>query len=1463
MSSWLLGGGSSPKDSSTGRCGGAANTVQDLVQHLYPQSSSTISPVVENSAGNNSSRTGIFWSSGGRSSSSTSRLPGSAGTGVTRFSTLLLEHGEQAIQDWAVVAYSAPWKAGLLAAANAASSKMMQNNNNASSGGAGGSASSGANNNSSTTTPSNPSSSSATTTSQIQWAQSPQYPPVRKSATSVLSGSSPASQTSASTNRMGRTPGYSTQLSSSSTSPMIRSVADIRKDEYPTIHMTNISGRLYLCSRSLVFEPDDVSRAVIRCPWSRMDGEHGITSPTNSGGEAAQNCIQIHTTRHIVMKVNNVLGPFESINLATKFRFCFLHSSPRPMMELARRLYHATESRSGGSAGGGGGGGANIDAAEVELQHYQKQQQQSQLQQAPLFDMDNLVDVVREQLLVPPIPVKILTPLQSQRGVLVVTSAERLYFQPSYFHIGSDPSSSSRPFQPRAVRWKCSDIVATARRYHGLRDSALEIYWNTAASLNRSSSRRRKETNNNIACSSLIAFERRHDREQVLRLLPLTTPCLTDREFLSKVVQEWLQGNLSNYDYLLALNSAAGRSFHDLSRYPVFPWVLADYTSEELDLDNPKIYRDFSKPIGALSPSRLEYFQQRLASMQDLESDPFLYGTHYSAPAYVLYYLVRTMPEHMLCLQNGKFDAADRMFYSVSHCFQCCLTNHADVKELIPQFFSLDKFDLDFLRNARSLSLGVTQTGERVHDVILPPWARDSPRKFVQMNRDALESVYCTQQLPAWIDLIFGVSSRGEPAKLANNLFHRMAYLGPRELADASPAERATAELQATEFGIVPDQLFQQAHPLPWKYKTQDGAKAKENEKEDVEMMESLLAPDIGRASSTSSKGEGAGREAWELLDPPSNVSEAGDSAIAVSAQTTTTPHGEGSRQSSLDLGNPADGFANESSKRNLPLRGTGEASRLDGSSNPFDTPEARLNMQQQQHGPSNATPQIDDTGMPQQHQQEQASDMDSLGPRTRAIWDMKMLERRLMHNDAVSGCVLLLVNPSDKAQVDSPQIAEANDDDEDDDQSSSSKKKRSLLATTSLDGGLMVHKVSLNKSAPSAYNDRAVATNPFSSTFTRFSYSSILSRNTNVAAPASPSGHAGGSTGGSGQSKLTEYRTHSSRDPLASLVVTSDGASGHVAFAGGHDDVVLAYGINSACAVASVYSHRDAVTGLDLIPRKESAAGSKQTSTSALWLDNATHILISGSWDATVKVWSASVSTGETVAIQREPLAELFDADSSIVSVSACAVRNDGIVIAAGCVDGSFCVWNIHDDGVQVVVHKEPSGRRGSGPCSAVQWVRTTDSAGQERLHLFCAFSTGKVASYSLVEGSSRLTFSAAVGMGVAILSMVYSEEGGFLLVGCFDGGLRLVPVTARRGSGPDGSHNAIGYFFDSKPTLWKAVNNKAAPGICSISIAYTTAPAKPNEAVGRRRCICCTGGEDGSVALFELKLAPPTKNT
>ena len=53
------------------------------------------------------------------------------------------------------------------------------------------------------------------------------------------------------------------------------------------------------------------------------------------------------------------------------------------------------------------------------------------------------------------------------------------------------------------------------------------------------------------------------------------------------------------------------RSYNDLMQYPVFPWILADYDSEELDLTNHKTFRDLSKPMGAQTAARLDQFKKR------------------------------------------------------------------------------------------------------------------------------------------------------------------------------------------------------------------------------------------------------------------------------------------------------------------------------------------------------------------------------------------------------------------------------------------------------------------------------------------------------------------------------------------------------------------------------------------------------------------------------------------------------------------------------------------------------------------------------------------------------------------------------------------------------------------------------------------------------------------------------------
>jgi factor associated with neutral sphingomyelinase activation len=173
---------------------------------------------------------------------------------------------------------------------------------------------------------------------------------------------------------------------------------------------------------------------------------------------------------------------------------------------------------------------------------------------------------------------------------------------------------------------------------------------------------------------------------------------------------------------------------------------------------------------------------------------------------------VRQQPEWQLCLQNGRFDQANRLFHSVLDTWNNCMHLDSDVKELIPEFYDTNLNASSFLCNRLELDLGTRQDGVRVNDVILPKWA-SSPKEFVQKMRDALESSYVSENLHSWIDLIFGYKQRGEEALKADNLFYYLCYEGSVDLNSIKNyAERKSLEVQIQEFGQIPTLLFKTPH---------------------------------------------------------------------------------------------------------------------------------------------------------------------------------------------------------------------------------------------------------------------------------------------------------------------------------------------------------------------------------------------------------------------------------------------------------------------------------------------------------------------------------------------------------------------------------------------------------------------------------------------------------------------------
>ncbi|CAL9708759.1 unnamed protein product [Knipowitschia caucasica] len=281
------------------------------------------------------------------------------------------------------------------------------------------------------------------------------------------------------------------------------------------------------------------------------------------------------------------------------------------------------------------------------------------------------------------------------------------------------------------------------------------------------------------------------------------------------VTQRWERGEISNFQYLMHLNTLAGRSYNDLMQYPVFPWILADYDAQELDLNNPKTFRNLSKPMGAQTDDRLTQYKKRYKDWEDPngETPAYHYGTHYSSAMIVASYLVRMEPftQIFLRLQGGHFDLADRMFHSIREAWTSASKhNMADVKELIPEFFYLP----EFLLNSNNFDLGNKQNGTKLGDVLLPPWAKGDPREFIRMHREALECDYVSSHLHEWIDLIFGYKQQGPPAVEAVNVFHHLFYEGQVDIYNINDPLKETATIGfINNFGQIPKQLFKKPHP--------------------------------------------------------------------------------------------------------------------------------------------------------------------------------------------------------------------------------------------------------------------------------------------------------------------------------------------------------------------------------------------------------------------------------------------------------------------------------------------------------------------------------------------------------------------------------------------------------------------------------------------------------------------------
>lgn len=231
--------------------------------------------------------------------------------------------------------------------------------------------------------------------------------------------------------------------------------------------------------------------------------------------------------------------------------------------------------------------------------------------------------------------------------------------------------------------------------------------------------------------------------------------------------QRWWRRELSNFEYLLILNRLAGRRWGDNTFYPVMPWVIDFSTKPEENSDAG--WRDLSK-----SKWRLAKGDEQLDFTYSTSEVPHHVSDECLSELAVCSYKARRLPLSVLRLAVRSVYEPNEYPSTMQRLYQWT------PDECIPEFY----FDSQIFH---SIHNGMA-------DLAIPSWA-SSPKEFIKMHRDALESDWVSCQIHNWIDITFGYKMSGEAAVAAKNVM----------LPSTGPAVPRSAGRR---------QLFTQPHPM-------------------------------------------------------------------------------------------------------------------------------------------------------------------------------------------------------------------------------------------------------------------------------------------------------------------------------------------------------------------------------------------------------------------------------------------------------------------------------------------------------------------------------------------------------------------------------------------------------------------------------------------------------------------------
>ena len=204
----------------------------------------------------------------------------------------------------------------------------------------------------------------------------------------------------------------------------------------------------------------------------------------------------------------------------------------------------------------------------------------------------------------------------------------------------------------------------------------------------------------------LLSFQIEEQRDLIYETLQARSPALITPD-LQNATKCWMQGMLPSFDYLMLLNRLSNRSFQDVCQYPIFPWVISDFFSDQFVKNEKAQYRPLADPLGVLSGARRQRADelfQAISSDKRKFKKPFHQGVFVSTPGYIMFFYMRAVPSLVVRLQSSAFSPPEKIFKSFESLWSSIhsLVNYP--VELIPEFFCTRQSQI--LLNRYGITLG-------------------------------------------------------------------------------------------------------------------------------------------------------------------------------------------------------------------------------------------------------------------------------------------------------------------------------------------------------------------------------------------------------------------------------------------------------------------------------------------------------------------------------------------------------------------------------------------------------------------------------------------------------------------------------------------------------------------------------------------------------------------------------------